>query len=69
MRVIASFFPKLPIVETYVNHYVESFDQKILLMRRPHQVAIDHGMGLYNDMFGRVDHTIKEFSSLVRKWI
>ena len=58
-------FPKLPIAETYVRHYTESFTDKILLMRRPHQIAIDNNMGLYNDMFGRKDHTIEEFNSWV----
>lgn len=58
-------FPKLSIAETYVKHYTERFTGKILLMRRPHQIALDNNMGLYNDMFGRGDHTIDEFYSWV----
>lgn len=58
-------FPKLSIAETYIKHYTERFIDKILLMRRPHQIALDNNMGLYNDMFGRRDHTIDEFHSWV----
>ncbi|MFD2043809.1 DUF4832 domain-containing protein [Ornithinibacillus salinisoli] len=58
-------FPKLPTAETYVNHYTDNFKNKILLMRRPHQIAINNEMGLYNDMFGRYDHTIEEFLSWI----
>lgn len=58
-------FPKLPIAEMYVQHYIDGFTDKVLLLRRPHQIAADHNMGLYNDMFGRVDHTIEEFHSWV----
>ena len=54
-------FPKLPVAETYVDHYTEYLDGKLLLMRRPHQIAIKNNIGLYNDMFGRYDHTIEEF--------
>jgi hypothetical protein len=59
-------FPEIPLVETYVNHYVDSFDNKIILMRRPHQIAIENGMGLYNDMFGRHKDTVEEFWSWVQ---
>lgn len=58
-------FPELQVAEIYVKHYVESFTNKVLLMRRPHQIALDNKMGLYNDMFGRVDHTVQEFHSWV----
>lgn len=58
-------FPKLPVAEAYANHYIQSFDNKILLMRRPHQIAKDHNMGLYNDMFGNAQHTVQEFW----KWV
>ncbi|MBS4196422.1 DUF4832 domain-containing protein [Lederbergia citri] len=59
-------FPKLPVVEIYVKHYIENFTNKILLMRRPHQIAMDNKMGFYNDMFGRLDHTVQEFHSWVK---
>ena len=60
-------FPKLPVVETYVNQYTENFDQKILLMRRPYQIAIDSKMGLFNDMFGKKPDTVDEFWEWVTK--
>lgn len=58
-------FPTIPIAETYIKHYIESFTDKLLLIRRPHQIALDNNMGLYNDMFGRSDHTVQEFHSWV----
>lgn len=45
-------FPPLAVSDRYVQHYVEHFPDKKLMMRRPHPVAELHGMGLYNDMFG-----------------
>lgn len=60
-------FPKLPVVEKYVNPYVKYFDNKILLMRRPHQIAIDNKMGLFNDMFGLKADTVDEFWGWVTK--
>ncbi|MED1568644.1 DUF4832 domain-containing protein [Bacillus paramycoides] len=58
-------FPKLQVVNQYVNQYVKYFDNKILLMRRPHQIAIDNKMGLFNDMFGKNPDTVDEFWSWV----
>jgi hypothetical protein len=58
-------FPKLPIVETYVNQYIKYFNNKILLMRRPHQIALDNNMGLFNDMFGKKSDT-DEFSMWIK---
>ena len=58
-------FPRLPVVETYVNHYLKYFPNKFLLMRRPHQIAVDNGMGLYDDMFGNIHETTGEFMSWV----
>jgi hypothetical protein len=59
-------FPKLPVVETYVNQYVKYFSNKILLMRRPHQIALDNKMGLYNDMFGKKKDTVDSFWNWVK---
>jgi hypothetical protein len=60
-------FPKLPVIEKYVNQYLTYFDNKILLMRRPHQIAKEHDLGLFNDMFGKKDDTVGEFWSWVTK--
>jgi hypothetical protein len=57
-------FPKLPVVDKYVNQYTKYFNNKILLMRRPYQIALDSKMGLFNDMFGKKSDT-DEFL----KWI
>ncbi|MBL0387447.1 DUF4832 domain-containing protein [Tumebacillus sp. ITR2] len=45
-------FPKLAVSDLYVHHYLDAFPDKKLLMRRPHPVVSQYGMGLYNDMFG-----------------
>lgn len=54
-------FPKRAVADRYVEPYLEFFGDKPLLMRRPHQIAADNGMGLYNDAFGKTDATIDEF--------
>jgi hypothetical protein len=45
-------FPKLATSDQYVQHYLEAFPDKQLLMRRPHPIAREEGLGLFNDMFG-----------------
>ncbi|PWK16466.1 DUF4832 domain-containing protein [Tumebacillus permanentifrigoris] len=45
-------FPKLAVSDQYVQHYLDAFPDKKLLMRRPHPIVQDKQLGLYNDMFG-----------------
>jgi len=45
-------FPPMAISDTYVEHYLEAFPTKKLLMRRPYPIAERNGIGLYNDVFG-----------------
>jgi len=45
-------FPPLSVSDRYVQHYLDAFPNKKLLMRRPHPIAKEHGIGLYNDVFG-----------------
>jgi hypothetical protein len=45
-------FPKLAVSDQYVQHYLDAFPDKKLLMRRPHPIVLDKHLGLYNDMFG-----------------
>ncbi|MBM7579208.1 DUF4832 domain-containing protein [Jeotgalibacillus terrae] len=45
-------FPDRSVTNQYVNHYLDFLDRKMLMMRRPHQVAAENNIGLYNDMFG-----------------
>ncbi len=45
-------FPKISTTEIYVNQYLQYFNKKILLMRRPAQIALNHKLGLFNDVFG-----------------
>ncbi len=42
--------PGAPIREQYVLHYMKSFPNTHLLMRRPFAIAVQKGLGLYNDM-------------------
>lgn len=50
-------FPKLAISDQYVQPYLDSFPDSILLMRRPHPIAKQFKMGLFNDMFGDAQQT------------
>jgi hypothetical protein len=54
-------FPRRAVSDQYAEHYVDHFTNKPLLMRRPHAIALEHKMGLFNDAFGKRDATIKEF--------
>lgn len=45
-------FPPMAVSDRYVEHYIESFPNKLLLMRRPYPIADEQGIGLYNDVFG-----------------
>ncbi len=54
-------FPKRTVSSRYAEHYVRHFTNKPLLMRRPHEIARDAKMGLFNDAFGKRDATIDGF--------
>lgn len=54
-------FPKEDVSDQYVQHYLHYFDQKRLMMRRPHEIALDNGLGLFNDAFGSRKSTIDGF--------
>ncbi|MCY9665508.1 DUF4832 domain-containing protein [Paenibacillus alginolyticus] len=54
-------FPKEDVSDQYVQHYLHYFDQKRLMMRRPHEIALNHGLGLFNDAFGSRKSTIDGF--------
>lgn len=54
-------FPKKAVSDQYVQHYIDSFTNKILMMRRPFQIARDNGMGLFNDSFGSSAQTYDYF--------
>lgn len=45
-------FPNVSITDKYVEPYIQYLGNKILLMRRPFQIAKDNKMGLFNDSFG-----------------
>ncbi|MCP3774146.1 DUF4832 domain-containing protein [Paenibacillus sp. MZ04-78.2] len=54
-------FPKEPISDQYAGHYVRYFTNKHLMMRRPHEIALKNGMGLFNDAFGKRESTVDGF--------
>ncbi|MBM7567701.1 DUF4832 domain-containing protein [Paenibacillus sacheonensis] len=54
-------FPKHAITDQYVQPYIDYFTNKPLMMRRPHAIALAHGMGLFNDAFGEPNSTINGF--------
>lgn len=54
-------FPKRSISNQYAEPYVMAFPDKKLMMRRPHEIAVQAGMGLFNDAFGREDATVDGF--------
>ncbi len=57
-------FPSQEVADIYASHYVEYFDSKKLLMRRPFTVAKENNMGLFNDMLGNKRST-KEYISWI----
>ena len=54
-------FPKVAISDQYVQPYVDYFTNKMLIMRRPFQIAKSNGMGLFNDSFGSSSQTYDYF--------
>jgi len=60
-------FPKKNITDQYVEHYRESFPDKKLLMRRPHDIASRYDIGLYNDMIGDEEATTHGYLNWIKK--
>ncbi|MNC05809.1 hypothetical protein D3C75_533030 [compost metagenome] len=54
-------FPGSIISDQYVEHYLEAFADKHLLMRRPYSIVKERKLGLFNDMFGNPEHTTEGF--------
>lgn len=50
-------FPDIEVCNRYVEHYIKSFIDKHLIVRRPLNIAKDNNIGLYNDSFGDVLQT------------
>ncbi|MDP4143617.1 MAG: DUF4832 domain-containing protein [Bacillota bacterium] len=45
-------FPKESIVNQYVKHYINSFPDKLLMMRRPFNISKVSNIGIFNDVMG-----------------
>ncbi|OAB47260.1 DUF4832 domain-containing protein [Paenibacillus antarcticus] len=60
-------FPKINIADQYVQHYINVFTNKHLMMRRPYPLAKQSNMGLFNDAFGNKESTVDEFDQWVNK--
>ncbi len=50
--------PKAKVRDQYVQHYINSFPNTKLMMRRPFAIAAQEGLGLYNDMTGDLEDTM-----------
>jgi hypothetical protein len=60
-------FPTADITDLYVKDYLESFKHKLLVMRRPFQIAKDNNLGLFNDSFGDKFQTNDYFLNWIDK--
>lgn len=56
--------PKSNVTDKYVKHYINSFPNKMLLMRRPYTIAKKYKFGLFNDSFAHIEST-----NTWRSWI
>jgi hypothetical protein len=54
-------FASQGVCDTVSSQYVKYFKNKILMMRRPTEIAADNRMGLFNDSFGDVFQTEEYF--------
>jgi hypothetical protein len=54
-------FPQEEVTDQYVQHYLTYFDHKRVMMRRPHDIALNNNLGLFNDAFGSRNSTIDGF--------
>jgi hypothetical protein len=54
-------FPEIDVCNIYVQHYLNSFKNKLLLVRRPLKIAMDNNLGLFNDSFGAPEQTEDSF--------
>ncbi|MBC8061237.1 MAG: DUF4832 domain-containing protein [Clostridiaceae bacterium] len=55
-------FPSEATANKYVTHYINSFSNKIKLMRRPFNIAKTNNLGLFNDVFGDIVQTDRYLS-------
>ena len=58
-------FPGIEVSDQYVEHYLQFFTDKQLVMRRPFDIAEKNGLGLYNDSLGDPEHTFDYFIDYV----
>jgi hypothetical protein len=49
---IADPFPPTSITDQYVQHYIDSFNHKLIGIRKPFEIAKNNRLGLFNDMMG-----------------
>lgn len=52
-KAVGRLFPSQEITDVYVKQYQEAFPEKKLLLRRPYEIGIEGGFGLYNDAYGQ----------------
>ena len=59
-------FPSIEASDKYVEHYLQSFTNKYLVMRRPFSIAKKNKIGLYNDSFGDPVQTYDYFIKSIK---
>ncbi|CAI8710065.1 Beta-galactosidase [Brevibacillus sp. IT-7CA2] len=62
-------FPATEITDQYVQPYLDNFPDSMLLMRRPHPVAKEYKLGLFNDMFGNKEDTNSYLSWIQKGYV
>lgn len=60
----SKYFPAEDVANQYVQHYINYFPNKKLLMRYPRTIAKTKNLGLYNDMFGNKEYTDDYINSI-----
>ncbi|MBS4198200.1 DUF4832 domain-containing protein [Bacillus sp. FJAT-49732] len=49
---VSGKFPNISVSDQYVRHYIDSFTNKMIGMRKPYPIAAENNLGLFNDVFG-----------------
>jgi hypothetical protein len=65
---ISGKFPNLSISDQYIQHYLDSFTNVKIGMRKPFPIAKNNNMGLFNDVFGMLDSTNQFLDWTINGW-
>lgn len=65
---ISGKFPSISTSDKYVQHYLDSFKNIKIGMRKPYPIAKKNNLGLFNDVFGMADSTAQFLDWTVNGW-